>query len=69
MCVQILLVTSYYNMDLRWSNMLAEHIQHNVHLQQFCKVKNNGKKANISFVKNIPCEQCHMKEQYTVTVG
>jgi len=33
MCVQILLVTSYYNMDLRWSDMLAKHIQHNVHLQ------------------------------------
>lgn len=48
--------------------MLAKHIQHNVRLQQFCKVKNHGQKANVSFVKNIPCEQCHMKEQYTVTV-
>jgi hypothetical protein len=51
-------------MDLRWSSTL----QHSGHLQYFCKAKIVGKKATKSFVKNIPCEQCHVKEQYTVTV-
>lgn len=50
--------------------MVSAHLQNlfswtrNVHLQYAWNVKCHGKKnAAKSFVKNIPCEQCHTKEK------
>lgn len=51
--------------------MVSVHLQNlfswtrNVCLQYAWEVKCHGKTCSQKFCKNIPCEQCHAKEQYT----